>query len=87
MSVFMPDVLTESAIDTLEQLFINGPTWDGNVVSKAGRDELVRHGLAFRENGWQSLTAEGIRLASGWNIDDLRGRSSTRWYAKAYRFQ
>lgn len=52
--------LSGSAADTLRCLFFHGPTWDGNVPSKSGRDELVRMGLAARGNGWQWLTNAGI---------------------------
>jgi hypothetical protein len=33
--------------EQLRQL-INGPVWDGNVISKQDRDELIRLGLAVR---------------------------------------
>jgi hypothetical protein len=36
-------------------------TWDGDLVSKSGRDELVKKGLAVRTNGgYNILTKEGI---------------------------
>lgn len=53
--------LPANAADDLRCLFFHGPTWDGNVPSKAGRDELVRMGLAARGNGWQWLTAAGVQ--------------------------
>lgn len=49
----------------LEQLFFDGPTWDGNCTSKTGRDELVDLGLAVHWNGYCSLTAEGLMQAVG----------------------
>lgn len=56
--------LTSAAIDVLRQLFLRGPTWDGNLVSKSGRTELVELGYAEQNNdGWQWLTAAGIELA------------------------
>ena len=48
------------AREVLRCLFFHGPTWDGNVPSKSGRDELVSLGLADRMDGWQWLTREGI---------------------------
>ncbi len=63
MSLFTSSGLSSSAIEVLGQLFVKGPTWDGNIVSKAGRGELCQAGLAFHAYGWASLTAEGIRTA------------------------
>lgn len=55
--------LSGIAIEVLEQLFIMGPTWDGDVVSKSGRDELFDLKLAGRCEGYQFLTLAGMRLA------------------------
>jgi hypothetical protein len=52
--------LPAGCADMLRQLFFDGPTWDGNVVSKQSRDELVRMGLAASGHGWQWLTKAGI---------------------------
>ena len=52
-------VLTGAAIDVMYGLFLNGPTWDGDVPSKTGRDELVDLKLAQRCDGYQWLTREG----------------------------
>jgi len=42
-SEFTPNVqeLYPAAIAVLGQLFVHGPTCDGNVLSKAGRGDLV----------------------------------------------
>lgn len=56
--------LSSAAIDVLRQLFMRGPTWDGNLVSKSGRSELVELGYAEQNNdGWQWLTSSGVELA------------------------
>ena len=55
--------ISSAAIDTLRQMFLRGPTWDGNLVSKSGRSELVTLGLAECWDGWQWLTAAGVELA------------------------
>lgn len=55
--------------EVLWQLFRNGPTWDGNIVSKAARDALFRLGLAARENGWSYLTREGVEAALAAQFD------------------
>lgn len=54
--------LSGAAIDTLLCLFLHGPTWDGDVPSKLGRDELVRLGLASRRDGYQWLTDKGVHI-------------------------
>jgi hypothetical protein len=55
--------------DVLLCLFLHGPTWDGNVPSKTGRDELVERGLAKRYKGWQYLTDQGIKLGFEFGFD------------------
>lgn len=48
------------ALDVLRQLQ-RGPVWDGNLISKSGRNELVQAGYANRGNGMNSLTSKGWR--------------------------
>lgn len=55
----MPQVASES----LWQLFYRGPTWDGNLLSKHGRDWLVEKEYAERGDGWNWLASEGVLLA------------------------
>lgn len=54
---------SRQAMEVLWQLFRNGPTWDGNVISKTARDELKVLGYIDRLHGWQFLTREGVHLA------------------------
>ena len=75
--------LSPCAISVLGQLFVEGPTLDGNLSSKAGRCDLVNAGLAFLESGWASLTPDGLRLATEWDLDSLYARRDRRWYLKA----
>lgn len=82
MTDFKIESLTSTAIEVLGQLYVNGPTWDGNICSKSGRGELCRAGLAFHAHGYASLTSEGIRSAAEWSFDDLRRRNETRWMEK-----
>jgi len=56
--------LSSAAIAVLHQLFKSGPTWDGNVISKSGRGDLVKAGLAFHVAGFASLTENGVQLAA-----------------------
>lgn len=47
----------------MEQLLqLKQPVCDGNLISKAARDELVRDGMAGRIDGWNFLTADGVRV-------------------------
>ena len=55
--------LSSCAVSVLGQLFVEGPTSDDNITSKAGRCDLVSAGLAFHEAGLSSLTPDGVRLA------------------------
>jgi len=45
-------------IEQLNQL--KEATWDGNLISKTHRDELVKMGLADRAHGWNYITGKGI---------------------------
>lgn len=58
--------LTSGAQVVLGQLFVNGPIWDGNIVSKSGREELVKLQLAKHEHGFAFLTSEGVQTAVEW---------------------
>jgi len=76
------DDLPNNAKEVMGQLFLNGPHWDGYIVSKQGRDFLYEHGLIERANGWQWLTQAGVEMAS-----DYKSIPKTwfdgRWRAKA----
>jgi hypothetical protein len=80
LQALLRESISSAASEVLGQMFVHGPTWDGNVVSKSGRDELVRAGLAFRIHGFASLTAAGLDLAISWPQTDRNGR----WYCKQH---
>lgn len=63
------DGLTGAEWETLWCLFFHGPTEDGNLPSKSGRDSLVSGGWAFRFDGWQSLTEKGMKAALARDMD------------------
>jgi len=65
--------------DTLMQLFVHGPTWDGNLVSKAERDALLKSGLCERWNGWNWLTGEGVEAGVAGGI----ASGDPKWRKKA----
>lgn len=60
--------------EVLWQLFRNGPTWDGNIISKSDRDELFKLGLAARVDGWSFLTLDGMETAIAAGFDKRKDR-------------
>jgi len=64
--------------ECLRQLFLNGPTWDGDLVSKAGRTGLVQRGYAEQCNGWQQLTSAGFNVAVRAGLGDDKERRDNR---------
>ena len=65
---------THGQREVLWQLFRNGPTWDGNIISKPDRDELIKLGLVARENGWAYLTRDGMEDALAAEFDKRKER-------------
>jgi hypothetical protein len=74
--------LSPCAVSVLGQLFVEGPTSNDNITSKAGRCELASAGLAFHQAGVSSLTPDGARLAREWDLCSLYARRDRRWYFK-----
>lgn len=77
--------LAANEIEVLEQLFTFGPTWDGNIVSKSGRDQLFNLKLASRVEGYSFLTAAGIRLALSNRLDRKKEDKRRREHARLTR--
>jgi hypothetical protein len=50
MTEFKIEPLTSAAVEMLGQLYVSGPTWDGNVCSKS-LDETTGHALATWARG------------------------------------
>jgi len=55
------DALPSSHREQLSQLLFQGPVWDGYIISKADRDDLIDLGLAVRccfqgEQGYTAAT-------------------------------
>jgi len=65
--------LTAPQLEALYQLRMT--VWDGYVISKTARDQLVDKGLATRCNGWQVITREGMAVLSTYGLmeDDRYG--------------
>lgn len=71
--------LSPAAIECLGQLFVSGPTWDGNICSKQGRSDLYQAGLCDRLEGFTFLTRDGVRAAIEWQVSE---RHDKRWWRK-----
>lgn len=71
--------LSSAAKDVMMQLFVTGPTWDGNISSKSGRDELCEYDLAAHRHGWAYLTDTGIEMAI---VAPVKKWHDQRWYHK-----
>lgn len=71
--------MSSAAREVLRCLFFHGPTWDGDVPSKSGRDELVGMKLADRMDGWQWLTREGVDFSL---TVMLLGEEKEKWQRK-----
>lgn len=56
--------------ECFRQLFFSGPTWDGDIVSKAGRAGLIRRGYCIHRNGWAQLTEAGFEMAVAAKLGD-----------------
>lgn len=64
--------------ECMQQLFFAGPTWDGDIVSKAGRAGLMRRGYVERENGWTQLSAAGFVVAVRAGLGDDKERRDNK---------
>jgi hypothetical protein len=59
----MPVSFSSAEHDVIRQLFFQGPTWDGDIVSKQARDSLCQRSLAHHEFGYAWLTRDGVEIA------------------------
>jgi predicted transcriptional regulator len=61
--LYFNELSNQPMIAQLQQL--TSLTWDGDLIGKSYRDELVKSGYAQRFNGgWNIITAEGVKLLS-----------------------
>lgn len=61
------DGLSSTQREQLNQLLHQGPVWDGNVISKSARDDLIDFGLATRccfmgEDGYTAATYPAVTV-------------------------
>lgn len=71
--------LAPNAKEVLGQLFLRGPTWDGDITSKSGRGVLVGAGLAQHHKGWAYLTSAGVEMATS---ADVSRWANDSWHRK-----
>ncbi len=76
------DALDSAQREVLRQLLFQGPVWDGNVVSKAARDDLIDYGLATRccflgEQGYTAATYTAYSVHKQGKGDPLRKKPGT----------
>ena len=64
--------------EVLWQLFKNGPTWDGDIVSKQSRDWLIENDFAARTNGYTFLTHDGVVAAIAIGCDKRKEAERAR---------
>ena len=82
--------LTGSQLEVLWQL--RRTVWDGYVISKTTRDQLVDLGLAARLNGWQFITREGMAVLDVYGLLEneqygIRGTTGDKlWTLKPEQF-
>lgn len=62
--------------EVLWQLFMDGPVWDGDLISKADRDECSAKGWVFQYRGWNFVTPLGVAqcLALGYDREKEKSR-------------
>lgn len=59
MKSYYTELSGQTEIEQLQQL--THLTFDGDLIGKSTRDDLVKRGLAYRYNGWNLITKEGIQ--------------------------
>lgn len=74
--------LSSAAQEVLGQIDKAGPVFDGDLVSKVGRDELVERGLVERVDGDNILTAKGKGCAA--TLDSVALDSAGNLYVWHY---
>ena len=83
--------LTSVQLEALWQLRIT--VWDGYLISKTARTQLVDKGLVARCNGWQVITREGMCVLDTYGLleDDrygTRGEAGNKlWTLQPKQFQ
>lgn len=66
------DMLSRPAKEVLWQLFSKGAVFDGDIISKDGREELIDFKLAARFGGFTILTMDGLKRAIAMDMPNWR---------------
>jgi hypothetical protein len=74
-----PCRMADHSMEVLWQLFRCGPTWDGDIVSKTGRDKLIDLGMAKRTEGWSYLTETGVLAALSVKMNQQKEKEIHLW--------
>lgn len=77
------DGLTAGEREQLKQLLYQGPVWDGCVISKSDRTQLIRYGLATRvcfmgEDGYTAATYAAVTVCKAGKADPLKTKPGVR---------
>lgn len=57
--IYYNELSSQPRVAQLQQL--TSLTFDGDLIGKSERDQLVKAGLAIRFDGWNLITPEGVR--------------------------
>lgn len=73
----LANIMSSTHREQLHQLVKDGPVWDGDVVSKSHRDDLISWGLATKVcfKGEQGYTGANCR---GWDVWSLLGTDTEK---------
>jgi hypothetical protein len=64
--------LTPGQREVIGQLFLDGPTEDGNIACKVSRGQLIEMGLARRLGGYSHLTDFGLNVSLFHELDKAK---------------
>lgn len=77
------DGLSDGQREVLNQLLHQGPIYDGNIISKAARDDLIEFGLATRccymgESGYTAATYPALVVFKSGKANPFVCKQATR---------
>ena len=75
--------LDKTAKELVCHMFFDGPVWDGNLISKRARSELVALGLVDQAMGYNFLSVAGVMVACAMGFYERKTgrhpRASDEW--------
>lgn len=77
------DGLSSAQREQLNQLLHQGPVWDGNVLSKSARSDLIAFGLATRccymgEDGYTAATYAALTVFKAGRAQPFKTKQAVR---------